>query len=263
MKLQRLLPALTAAIALVVSACATTEGTAPAAGKNTARSAAPAIVLVAGATGGTGRALVSNLQAQGYAVRAFVRDAAKARVVLGDSVEYAEGDVRDIATILPAMTGATYAVSAIGAGRGDPANGPEAVDFGGVANLANAAAEAGIKQFVLVSSSGVTQEDHFLNKVMDNVLLWKFRGEEVLRAAGIPYTVVRPGGLINTPGGNDALVFAQGDTTAGRISREDVALICIAALGNPAAYNKTFETYSSEQPGSNDWDAMFGSLAAD
>ncbi len=265
MKLQRLLTALTAVSALALAACATTsENSAPAAaGQAPQAKAKPTLVLVAGATGGTGRALVSNLLAEGYAVRAFVRDAAKARVVLGDDVGYMEGDVRDIATIRPAMAGVTYAISAIGAGRGDPENGPEAVDFGGVANLANAAAGAGVQQFVLVSSSGVTQEDHFLNKVMDNVLLWKFKGEEVLRNAGVPYTIVRPGGLVNKPGGSEALVFAQGDTTAGRINREDVALICIAALGNSAAINKTFETYSSEQPGDNDWDAMFGALAAD
>ena len=75
--------------------------------------------------------------------------------------------------------------------------------------------------------------------------------------------VVRPGGLVNTPGGEDAVVFAQGDTTAGRISREDVALICIAALNNPAALGKTFETYSTEEEGSNDWAALFGALQAD
>jgi len=257
MKLQRFLAATAAALALTLAACASTTGA-----ENGAKSGKQ-LVFVAGATGGTGRALVTNLQAQGYAVRAFVRDAGKARVVLGDNVEFITGDVRDIDTIRPAMAGVTYAISAIGASRSDPENGPEAVDFGGVANLANAAAEAGVKQFVLVSSSGVTQEDHFLNKVMNNVLLWKFKGEEALRNSGVPYTIVRPGGLINTPGGKESLVFAQGDTTAGRISREDVALICIAALGNPAAVGKTFETYSTEEPGNNNWDVMFGALDAD
>ena len=74
---------------------------------------------------------------------------------------------------------------------------------------------------------------------------------------------MRPGGLVNTPGGVEALVFAQGDTTSGRISRADVALICVASLGLPEAQNKTFETYSSEESGENDWPAMFGSLQAD
>jgi len=220
-------------------------------------------VLVAGATGGTGRALVRNLLERGYTVRAFVRDEDKARVVLGDAVGYAVGDVRDLDSVQPAMEGVAYVISAIGASRSDPANNPEAVDFGGVKNLADAAATAKVERVVLVSSSGVTQEDHFLNKAFDNVLLWKFKGEEALRDSGVDYTIVRPGGLINTPGGKDALVFAQGDSTAGRISREDVALICVAALNNPDAHNKTFETYSSEEPGENNWVAMFAELTTD
>jgi hypothetical protein len=59
------------------------------------------------------------------------------------------------------------------------------------------------------------------------------------------------------------VVFAQGDKATGRISREDVALICIAALNQSAAINKTFETFSSEKPGVNDWGALFAALEAD
>ena len=247
-----------------VTALAVTLAMAAAAGcMSTSQSDNDKLVLVAGATGGTGRALVSNLQKQGYTVRALVRDEAKARVVLGDDVAYFTGDVRDIESVAPAVAGARYVVSAIGSSRSDAENNPEAVDFKGIKNLADAAAAAGAAQFVLVSSSGVTQEDHFLNKAYDNVLIWKFKGEEAVRASGVPYTIVRPGGLVNTPGGEDKLVFAQGDTTGGRISREDVALICIAALENPAAINKTFETYSTEEEGNNDWNALFGELQAD
>ena len=226
-------------------------------------STADQMVVVAGATGGTGRAVVRNLADQGYQVRAFVRDEAKARVVLGDDIDYAVGDVRNIETIRDAFAGADYVISAIGSSRSDPDNNPEAVDYLGVKNLADAAAEANVKQFVLVSSSGVTQEDHFLNKAFDNILQWKLKGENALRDSGVPYTIVRPGGLVNTPANEFAVVFAQGDTTAGRISREDVALICIASLSEPAAANKTFETFSAETAGDNDWAALFGALQGD
>jgi NADP-dependent 3-hydroxy acid dehydrogenase YdfG len=77
------------AVAMLVAGCAAGSGTEDV-----------DLVVVAGATGGTGRAVVRNLVAQGYQVRAFVRDEAKARVVLGDEVGYATGDVRDIASIL-------------------------------------------------------------------------------------------------------------------------------------------------------------------
>ena len=82
------------------------------------------LVLVAGATGGTGQQVVRELKAAGYTVRALVRDPAAARGVLGDGVEYAQGDVRERPTIDAALKGVRYAISAIGATRKYPANGP-------------------------------------------------------------------------------------------------------------------------------------------
>jgi uncharacterized protein YbjT (DUF2867 family) len=250
----RLTAFMAAALVLFIAGCASVSS-----------SEAPSeqLVVVAGATGGTGRAVVKNLMAQGYQVRALVRDEAKARVVLGDDLSYAVGDVRQIDTIRAAFADADYVISAIGSSRADPSNNPEAVDYKGVKNLAEAAAAEGIKQFVLVSSSGVTQDDHFLNKAFDNVLKWKLKGENALRESGVPYTVVRPGGLINKPANEFAVTFAQGDTATGTISREDVALICIAAIQQADARGKTFESFSAQEPGVNDWSALFAGLAAD
>jgi len=54
---------------------------------------------------------------------------------------------------------------------------------------------AGVERFVQISSMGVTNPYHYLDKNLDNVLRWKLRGDEVLRASGLRYTIVRPGGL--------------------------------------------------------------------
>lgn len=221
------------------------------------------LVLVAGATGGTGRQIVSELNAAGYRVRAFVRDADSARAVLGKDVEYATGDVRQRPTIDAAMLGVRYVIVAIGATRKDPANGPEFVDYQGVRNLAEAAAAGKADQMVLVSSSGVTHKDHVLNRMFDNVLIWKGKGEDALRASGVPYTIVRPGGLTNKPGGQDGLRFEQGDEGTGVIPRADVARVCVAALAAPAARNRTFELYGAPPPPPKDWNALFSGLAGD
>jgi len=221
------------------------------------------MVLVAGAAGGTGTKVVTQLLANGYAVRAFVRDIEAAREKLGDGVDYAQGDVREIETIVAALDGVDAIISTIGGGRSDPANWPEFVDYGGVKNLAEAAASAGLRQFVLVSSMGVTQEDHMLNRLFNNVLIWKFKGEEALRASGVPYTIVRPGGLTNAPGGEFEVIFAQGDGEAGAIPRADVARVCVAALGAETALNKTFEINSGKQPPADQLSAGFAGLADD
>ncbi|MCL4791065.1 MAG: NAD(P)H-binding protein, partial [Gammaproteobacteria bacterium] len=55
----------------------------------------PRTVLVAGATGRTGTPVVTQLLAEGYKVRALVRDPEKARAKLGDQVTYVTGDVTD------------------------------------------------------------------------------------------------------------------------------------------------------------------------
>ena len=221
------------------------------------------LVLVVGATGGTGQQIVRELNAAGFKVRALVRDPAKAQATLGDTVEYATGDVRQRPTLDAALKGVRYAISAIGATRKDPANSPEFVDFQGVQNLAEAAAAAKVDQLVIVSSAGVTQKDHMLNKMFDNVLLWKAKGEAAVRASGVPYTIVRPGGLTNKPGGQNGVRLEQGDQGTGIIPRADVARVCVAALKSPAARNRTFEVYSAQTPPDTDWDALFGKLKAD
>ncbi|MGI9343095.1 MAG: SDR family oxidoreductase [Gammaproteobacteria bacterium] len=221
------------------------------------------LVLVAGATGRTGAEVVTLLVDRGYRVRAFVRDMDKAREKLGDGIEYVAGDVRERATIDAALVDVDALVSAIGAGRGDPSNGPEFVDYGGVRNLAEASAAAGLRQVVLVSSMGVTQEDHILNKMFNDVLKWKFKGEEALRASGVPYTIVRPGGLTNAPGGEKSVVFQQGDKEAGAIPRADVAKVCVAALESSDALNKTFEINSGKNPPTGSLTDAFAALARD
>ena len=221
------------------------------------------LVLVAGATGGTGREVVKHLLDSGFDVRVLVRNEAKARDLWADTVEYAVGDVRRPDQLIEPLSEVKYVITTIGATRGDSSNSPEFVDYGGVRNLADVSKAQGVNHFVLVSSSGVTQKDHFLNKMFNNVLRWKLKGEDALRASGVPYTIVRPGGLVNTPGGENKVVFAQGDTTSGTISREDVAIICVAALEAPEAQYKTFETYSEKSAPENAWRAMFSALAAD
>ncbi len=222
------------------------------------------LVLVAGATGGTGRLVVQTLLENGFHVRAFVRDVEGAKKLLGSKIAYAKGDVREIASIKPALEGVTHIISAIGAGPGgDAGNGPEFVDYRGVKNLSDAVSAAKLDHFVLVSSMGVTHEDHYLNKAFDNVLKWKLKGEEVLRTSGVPYTIIRPGGLTDGDGGQKEILFKQGDKDGGLITRADVARVCVAALTIPAARNKTFEVINGSTPPAKDWQALFAGLKPD
>lgn len=219
-------------------------------------------VLVLGATGRTGRLVVEALQAEGRPVRVFVRDAATAG--FGTGVEIVTGDVRDAATLAPAMAGVAAVISALGSGEPSGPNGPEAVDSQGVRNVAEAAAAAGVGHVVLVSSMGATQEDHPLNRMFGNVLRYKLAGENALRASGVPYTIVRPGGLLDEPGGRGRIVFLQGDPPMqGAIPRADVARVCVAAIGSAAAFNRTFEIVSEPGAPRDNLAPVFTALAPD
>lgn len=218
--------------------------------------------LVAGATGQTGRLIVAELRKEGYAVRALVRDPGKAREILGDQAQLVQGDIKDPATLGPAMKNVSVVLSAVGARGAKGPDRPEAIDYQGVKNLAEAAAAARVQQFVLVSSRGVTQEDNPLNKLFGDVLKWKLKGEDALRDSGVPYTIVRPGGLLNGTGGQAAIVFEQGDSGRGQstITRADVATICVQALKYAEARNRTFEVSATAGPPPSDWRALFAAL---
>ncbi|CAL4970419.1 unnamed protein product [Urochloa decumbens] len=111
-------------------------------------------------------------------------------------------------------------------------------------------------RFVHVSSAGVTRPERpgldlskqppavRLNKELGSILTYKLKGEDLIRESGIPYTIVRPCALTEEPAGAD-LIFDQGDSITGKISREEVALICVAALASPNAVGKTFEVKST------------------
>ncbi len=68
------------------------------------------VILVAGATGGVGKRVTKKLLAQNYRVRALVRNAAKAREILGEKVELFEADITIPETLNPAIMQGVNAV---------------------------------------------------------------------------------------------------------------------------------------------------------
>jgi uncharacterized protein YbjT (DUF2867 family) len=132
-----------------------------------------------------------------------------------------------------------------------------------------------LPQFVLISSAGVTRPGRpginldeeppavRLNDQLGGILTWKLRGEESLKASGIPYTIIRPCALTEAAGGK-ALIFEQGDNIKGKVSRDDVAEICVRAIKEPKASYLTFEVKESETIANDlDWKNLFSSLQAD
>ncbi|KAM7476189.1 hypothetical protein LguiB_023432 [Lonicera macranthoides] len=91
--------------------------------------------------------------------------------------------------------------------------------------------------FVLVSCTGSGVEPGR----REQVLRAKKAGEDSLRKSGLGYTIIRPGPLMEEPGGQRALVFDQGNRISQAISCADVADICVKALHDSTARNKSFD----------------------
>ena len=106
---------------------------------------------------------------------------------------------------------------------------PKQVDYDGQLAQFNAARDSGIvNHVVLVSSMAGTQKDHFLNKNMGNMVLWKRKAEIKLVQSGLSYTILHPGGLLphvgtghneSSRGGKRALVVGLDDELLKRTDR--------------------------------------------
>jgi uncharacterized protein YbjT (DUF2867 family) len=247
---------------------------------SSARAADIKTVVLAGATGQTGRRVLERLASapQGYQVIGGVRNVEKATKALAASstvvrgamiqnvasVDAAAVDLRRLDVVMDSvdqlaesMKGADALVIATGFVPGNPLKMNAAaheVDNVGTCRLIDAAKQAGIKKVVMVSSIltngrawGQEKSPGFVvTNAFGNVLDEKLVAEKYLRASGIDYTIVRPGGLkAKAPSG--ALLISGEDTLlAGEISRDLVADVCVASLTDKKASNKVLEIIEDE-----------------
>jgi len=196
--------------------------------------------FVAGATGQTGRHIVTELTKRNIPVRALVRNLELAKQILPPDVEIVVGDILNVSALDQAIADCDVLICATGAKPSLNAFQPYLVDYIGTKNLVNAAKAKNIKHFAIVSSLCVSKFLHPLN-LFWLVLFWKKQAERYLQDSGLTYTIIRPGGLLNyeKQGG---LVMSSADTLfEGSIPRTKVAQVTVDALFEESAKNKLLE----------------------
>jgi uncharacterized protein YbjT (DUF2867 family) len=214
-------------------------------------------VLVIGATGSIGREVVSEGLQSGFAIRALVRDASRARS-LPSGVEAVVGDLTDASSLARALDGIDAVVFTHGSNGRPP--GPEAVDYGAVRNVLEALAGRKVA-IALMTAVGTTDRKGAHD--------WKRRGERLVRASGMPYTIVRPGWFDCNGPDQHRIVMLQGDKHQtgtprdGVISRRQLAQVLLWSLRSDAARGKTFELTSETGPQQDDLDTVAATLDAD
>jgi (4-alkanoyl-5-oxo-2,5-dihydrofuran-3-yl)methyl phosphate reductase len=176
-------------------------------------------MLITGATGEVGSRVVRGVLQRGERPRIFVRNAEKAHSFFGDRVDISTGDLAEPSSLASALEGidAFYLVNI----------GPEIPQRDEAA--AQLARAAGVKHLVKLSSMDV---EHGLA-----IGAWHERGEAAIRAAGIPFTFIRPTGFMS-----NLLAWAHsirqegivrssaGDGRRAFIHSDDIAAVSVEAL---------------------------------
>ncbi|WP_461036951.1 NAD(P)H-binding protein [Streptomyces mayteni] len=189
------------------------------------------MIVVTGATGNVGRALVRTLSAAGEAVTAVSRGVSAADVPAG--VLARPGDLTRPESLRPALDGADALFLQSGGASAVRLNAPELLDL---------AKAAGIRRVVLLSSVGVATrpESPSHGGVLGGI-------EEAVRGAGLDWTVLRPGAIAS-----NALAWAEsvrsertvaapfGDVGVPAVDPADIAEVAAVTLRRDGHQGRTY-----------------------
>lgn len=207
---------------------------------------------------------------QGLSVRAVARSPDKYRALYPEALELVQGDVTDRASVARSLEHAKACVFAAQAADGVSSYD---VDFRALVLVGEECQRLNVK-LVVISSLFVSPK-HWLNPlrmVFNRVVKWgmmdaKWDGEQAVRKmAGLRYTIIRPGMLVDKDplpteckiGQGDGLLFARLP-----IPKADVGRIAVAAAVDPKSDRLTLEVAGSSSKKPAAFQALFDGLKQD
>ncbi len=234
-------------------------------------------VLVTGAGGYTGYALVRHLRSCGREVRALVRQHGQAEDLARLGANVVVGDVRDTETVRQSVAGirTVYHLAAVFRRAGVPDSEYRSVHVDATRALIEYSAAAGVQRFLHCSTVGVHGDvDRAAPATEEAPLLpgdiyqqTKLEGEQVARETaartGLPLTVVRPGPIYG-PGDRRLLkliggvakrrfvLVGDGSPRFQMVYVEDLAKGIRLAAETPGAAGRTYIIAGSEAPTLNE-----------
>lgn len=191
------------------------------------------MILVTGATGTVGSAVVRHLIAAGQPVRVFTRNEGKIANLAG-RVEVAVGDLTKSGTLPPAMRGVDRVFLLTAATQQD-------------VDVIAAARSQGVRHIVKLS----TQEAGWTP--VEGHGHWHREREQLIEASGLAWTFLRPTMFmtaamqwIATIKAEGAVYFPGGDGRLAPIDPDDVGAVAAAALMSDAYLNQGYELTGPE-----------------
>jgi uncharacterized protein YbjT (DUF2867 family) len=159
-------------------------------------------VLVTGATGFVGHAVIQALRAHGYVVRCLVRRGSEPNLRGVGAIERVEGDVLAPLTLEEGMAGCDAVVHLVGIMRERRGTNTtfDRVHVQGTANVVAAAASAGVRRYIHMSALGAREG------ARSRYHQTKWAAEEAVRACPLPWTIFRP-----------SVIYGRGDGFVSRL----------------------------------------------
>jgi uncharacterized protein YbjT (DUF2867 family) len=203
-------------------------------------------VTIAGGHGKIAMLLGALLAARGDTARGLIRNPDQEADLRAAGIEPVLCDLEGDGDVAAAVRGADAVVFAAGAGPRSGDARKSTMDRGGAVKLIEAAKAEGISRYLIVSSMGADKAPEDGAEGFGAYLRAKFEADEAVRASGLDYTVVRPGGLTDDPG--TGLVSIAEHLGRGQIPRADVAAVFLACLDAPSTIGRSFDLTSGTTP---------------
>ncbi|KPI07967.1 hypothetical protein OK074_3735 [Actinobacteria bacterium OK074] len=205
-------------------------------------------IVIAGGHGQIALRLERLLAARGDEVAGVIRRAEQGADLRAAGAEPVVCDLESasVEEVAAHLSGADAAVFAAGAGPASGVARKGTVDRGAAVLFAAAAARAGVRRFLVVSSMGADPE-HPGDEVFDVYLRAKGEADAYVRAhTSLDWTILRPGMLTDDAG--RGTVRLEAATGRGPIPRDDVAAVLAELLDTPATAGLTLELITGSTP---------------
>lgn len=189
--------------------------------------AQPTRLFILGATGGTGRSLVSQALQRGHSVTAFVRSPQKLAAPR-DRLTVVRGDPADAGALRASVVGHDAVLSALG----PPGVGPTTIVADAARATVAAMREAGVRRLLVVGVAVLFEDAGLFGAILRRSLLRNVAKdsaemESIVTASSLDWTIARPPRLTNGPlTGRYSVADGRLPPGAGggaKISRADVA----------------------------------------
>jgi uncharacterized protein YbjT (DUF2867 family) len=205
-------------------------------------------VVIAGGHGKIALRLATLLAGRGDTVTGVIRNPDHRVDVEATGASAAVLDLETVAVdeLAEHLRGADAVVFAAGAGPGSGAARKDTVDRAAAELLADAARRAGVRRYLLVSSTGVDAEPApDTDEVWAAYLRAKRAAEDALSVTDLDWTILRPGRLTDDPG-TGRVLLAPPPVDRAEVTRDDTAAVLAALLDAPGTVGTTLELRSGD-----------------